>query len=299
MEKTPRTIINKIGVLIRNNAVSVSLIALALTGTGVFAALNSPGPPEDPAAQSYTLQQICERLLSGEEGSLAIDFTEPEVGVEGATMCDLNTVMETAPETSDMSASPNQVSTGATYWGLGSGANWGNLSGSGGAITQESISLRQSGQTTSFATNDDGDLQLGVTASPRFADNDDGTIYDNLTGLIWLKDANCFGLTASFEYAVTSANSLSDGQCGLKDGSQPGDWSLPNRKELISLIYYGNHSPALPDGHPFTSVQSDYYWTSSSKISGEQWVISLGIGKIFDNQTGYGQSSNYIWPVRY
>ena len=29
--------------------------------------------------------------------------------------------------------------------------------------------------------------------NPRFTDNGNGTVTDNLTGLIWLKNANCFG----------------------------------------------------------------------------------------------------------
>ena len=51
--------------------------------------------------------------------------------------------------------------------------------------------LSKTGQTTSYATGDDGDLQVGIELpEPRFYDNQDGTITDALTGLIWLKDAN-------------------------------------------------------------------------------------------------------------
>ena len=43
-------------------------------------------------------------------------------------------------------------------------------------------------------TGQDGEYQEGVEwPNPRFTDNADGTITDNLTRLIWLKDANCFG----------------------------------------------------------------------------------------------------------
>ena len=52
----------------------------------------------------------------------------------------------------------------------------------------------KTGQTVSYALGDDGDLQKGVMwPVPRFTDNGSGTVTDNLTGLIWLKDANCFG----------------------------------------------------------------------------------------------------------
>ena len=54
--------------------------------------------------------------------------------------------------------------------------------------------LPKTGQTTSYAAGDDGALQKGVAwPNPRFTDNGNGTVTDNLTGLIWLKNANCFG----------------------------------------------------------------------------------------------------------
>ncbi len=52
----------------------------------------------------------------------------------------------------------------------------------------------KTGQVTSYSPGDDGDLQRGVPwPNPRFTDNADGTVTDNLTGLIWLKNANAFG----------------------------------------------------------------------------------------------------------
>ena len=56
--------------------------------------------------------------------------------------------------------------------------------------------VSKTGQTVSYATGDDGDLERGVEKPPlkdRFTDNGDGTVTDNLTGLIWLKNADCFG----------------------------------------------------------------------------------------------------------
>ncbi len=51
------------------------------------------------------------------------------------------------------------------------------------------VDLPRTGQTTSYATGDDGDLQVGVDwPLPRFTDNNNGTVTDNLTGLIWLKN---------------------------------------------------------------------------------------------------------------
>ena len=43
-------------------------------------------------------------------------------------------------------------------------------------------------------TGQDGDLQKGRPwPNPRFTDNNDGTVTDTLTGLVWLKNASCGG----------------------------------------------------------------------------------------------------------
>ncbi len=45
------------------------------------------------------------------------------------------------------------------------------------------------GQTLSQQVHDDGDLQAGVAwPAPRFVDSGDGTVVDQLTGLIWLRN---------------------------------------------------------------------------------------------------------------
>ena len=67
----------------------------------------------------------------------------------------------------------------------------------------------KTGQTTSYATGDDGDLERGVElVTPRFTDNGDGTVADNQTGLIWLKNANCFGQRAWLMLYLTAMDWL-------------------------------------------------------------------------------------------
>ena len=155
----------------------------------------------------------------------------------------------------------------------------------------------KTGQTISYATDDDGDHQTGIVSpSPRFTDNTDGTITDNLTGLVWLKNANCFGARIWHD-ALTDSNGLNSGECGLTDGSAEGDWRLPNEKKLQSLIDFSNYSPALPTGHPFTNVQSSYYWSSTTyaNATNHKWSVNLLTGRVTDpNKT----ANYYIWPVR-
>jgi len=112
----------------------------------------------------------------------------------------------------------------------------------------------KTGQTTSYATGDDGDLEKGlIWPNPRFTDNEDGTITDNLTNLIWLKDANCFS-GRTWNNALSDCNGLASVSCGLTDGSDAGKWRLPHIKELQSLIDFSYYPVPLPLGHPFTNV---------------------------------------------
>src|SRR5207244_12730698 len=80
---------------------------------------------------------------------------------------------------------------------------------------------------------------------PRFTDNGDGTVKDNLTGLIWLKNANCFGFQ-TWTDALNASNTLASGACGLTDGSMAADWRLPNVMGLARLSTFVQCSPRMP-----------------------------------------------------
>jgi len=164
----------------------------------------------------------------------------------------------------------------------------------------------KTGQTTSYATGDDGDHERGVAwPNPRFTDNLDGTVTDNLTGLIWLKDADCYG-ERTWNNALSDSNGLASGSCGLTDGSSAGDWRLPNRRELFSLIHDDFFNPAVPNtagtgqwsqGDPFNNVQSYYYWSSTTDASdtGIAWDVYMyyGVMDLYDKST-----LDFVWPVR-
>ena len=167
----------------------------------------------------------------------------------------------------------------------------------------------QTGQTTPYLAGDDGNLQRGLPwPNPRFTDNEDGTVTDNLTELIWLKDASRFG-TRTWSQALDDCNTLAADGGDLKDGSVPGDWRLPNVRELNSLIHYGVQGPALPntagtgkwseDIGPFTGVQfvQCYYWSSTTFASNTHYALLVSMHNGFVNQ-GNKEHTNYVWPVR-
>jgi hypothetical protein len=102
---------------------------------------------------------------------------------------------------------------------------------------------------------------------PRFRDNHDGTITDNQTGLVWLRDGFASGETR-WDVAKTWCSSLASGTAGLTDNSSAGDWRMPTIDELSGLIrgwsYYYFSPAAWLDSQGFTNTQQDDYWASDS-----------------------------------
>ncbi len=283
--------------------ITAGLLVPSIVGAGD---LEPTAGPDDSGSAMYTIEDIYNYLDTGVAGAKrSSGFTEP-TSEPDSTMHTLDEIMDKAPAPDNINgATPGEVLSSKTYWGLRTDGTWGLQTGTG-ALAALPAPVEKTGQTTSYETRDDGDLKKGVTwPNPRFTDNADGTVTDNLTGLIWLKNANCPNGTKIWSESLTFANSLydgwtgdgSEGDCGLSDGSSAGDWRLPNVKELQSLIDFGEYSPALPSGHPFTGVQSNDYWSSTTYTSDtySAWSVYVGSGYVVYNDKDY---SYYVWPVR-
>ena len=165
--------------------------------------------------------------------------------------------------------------------------------GISGTLSATPAAVPKTGQTNSYAANDDGAYQKGeALPSPRFTIGASGDatncVTDNLTGLVWARNANLGG-------KMTWANAITYCEA-LNYGGQT-DWRLPNAKELCSLIDLGRYSPALPSGHPFSCVQSYNYWSSSTYAddSGYAWSVLLGDGSLNGGDETYAIN---VWPVR-
>lgn len=150
----------------------------------------------------------------------------------------------------------------------------------------------KTGQTTSYGNGDDGDVQAGAFwPDPRFYDNGDGTITDNLTGLMWQQNGDASG-TLTWEQALSYCNDLN-----LADYD---DWRLPNRKELISLINFSKaYTSTWLNDSGFTGIRNDYYWTSNidpDNPTSDAWYIDMSNSDFLDYQSR--SSSSYVLAVR-
>jgi hypothetical protein len=148
-------------------------------------------------------------------------------------------------------------------------------------------------------TGEDGDWQHGVQpVGARFTDNGDGTITDNLTGLMWLQEITQVG-QRTWQQALDEVASFN-----LQPGQPYTDWRLPNVRELQSILDYGQQGPALPEGHPFLAMPTNDIgvWTGTTKMGVEPspFVEAYGIDLEDGSLAGYGKADNllFVLPVR-
>jgi hypothetical protein len=173
----------------------------------------------------------------------------------------------------------------------------------------QAANLPRTGQTTTYAMGDDASMQKGVAwPATRFTDNLNGTVTDHLTGLVWLRDADCKGAT-DWPTAITNANQLASGQCGLSDGSAAGQWRMPNANELESLVDVSQFGPSVSAGHPFSNINLlNAYWSSTTyaalnlnamaiRFSDGRWINGIDAGdQSFNNIKA--TSHNALWAVK-
>lgn len=164
------------------------------------------------------------------------------------------------------------------------------------------------------------------TADPACADNtnryvdcNNGTVTDTVTGLVWLKQADCLG-SVNYADATAEAATLSSGQCGLTDGSKPGEWRLPTSEDWKITLLPGPdcQSPALTDtsgtgcyatgAKPFPNVVVDKYWSATARLDQPTaaWTADLH----YNEETALAETGEWsilprdksephrVWPVR-
>ncbi|MEM8534832.1 MAG: DUF1566 domain-containing protein, partial [Chloroflexota bacterium] len=118
-----------------------------------------------------------------------------------------------------------------------------------------------------------------------FADNGDGTITDDATGLMWLQADNGEGV--DWENALAYADGFS--YAGYDD------WRVPDVKELQSIVDYSGVYPAI-DSSYFNITDADaYFWTSTSAFFSPNtpgyyyaWYVAFGYAVGADGEDSHG-----------
>ena len=164
------------------------------------------------------------------------------------------------------------------------------------------VALPKTGQTASYATGDDGDLEIGAAwPATRFTDNSDETITDNVSGLIWTQDGNAPGPAGCSPGVAKNTQDALDYIACLNTNNYLGydDWRLPNVNELESLVHYGQANPSVwLNTQGFTAAQSAWYRSSTTNASDTSyaWVVMMGNGNVF--RDGPKTGADRVWPVR-
>lgn len=141
----------------------------------------------------------------------------------------------------------------------------------------------------------DGEIRAGVAwPDPRFTIAGD-CVVDNLTGLMWAKDAH--RVSATWQWALIHVALLNlSGLCGNNS------WRLPNAIELGSLTHSGQSDfESWLTAQGFDNVTSYGYWSSTSYTHNPFYAYHLNM--VFGELTYLdGEKNNphtAVWPVTF
>ena len=114
-------------------------------------------------------------------------------------------------------------------------------------------------------------------AESRYTDNYDGTIKDNLSELVWIKDPDHTPGLAGAMVWNKAKHSCKDLVFG---GYGPNVWYLPNIKELQGLVEESSGSPRIDTFH--FSCTGEPYWSSTDDTGNgtRAWVVHFGSGEL-------------------
>jgi hypothetical protein len=157
---------------------------------------------------------------------------------------------------------------------------------------QETCHDTQGQEVPCRGSGQDAELRRGVSwPVPRFEPGEEA-VFDRLTGLVWTRDANLAEFPLTWREALDFVARMN-----REKAFGCGDWRLPNRRELRSLMSHKTKNPALPEGHPFENVFLGWYWTSTTAAinTAYAWYVHMEGARMF-----YGQKEQFflLWPVR-
>ena len=119
---------------------------------------------------------------------------------------------------------------------------------------------------------------------------------DNRTGLMWVTNPRA---DAGFAGAQTWESALTSCTVTLNGLAYAGytDWRLPNVRELMSIVDYGNYSPSI-NSTAFPGTYVSYYWTSTTYVPSTTtaWVVEFDVAYLGGGAVK--TTNNYVRCVR-
>ena len=189
--------------------------------------------------------------------------------------------------------------------------NGGGTCGSGGlpetGQTQCDQGAGTLGACPGSPAGQDGALLAGAPRS--YTDNGDGTITDDVTGLMWEKlslDGSIHNVNNTYTWSAALTTKIATLNSGNFAGHN--DWRLPNRLELETLVDADRSSPCIDPvfntiGPPGCTVitcsftQTNTYWTSTTyKVTPTSaWFVYFNFGQV---DVSAKSNSTYVRAVR-
>ncbi len=129
-------------------------------------------------------------------------------------------------------------------------------------------------------------------------DSSEWSVTDKKTGLMWVRDAGVSEFPLTWKEAFSFIDTLN-----RQEYAGHGDWRLPNRRELFSLVSHDRVNPPLLDGKAFINVFHGYYWTASTcaRLPDQAWYsakhIQCSMRPSYRESIGRNRGST-SWAIR-
>lgn len=135
----------------------------------------------------------------------------------------------------------------------------------------------------------DGFYESGCSPEVRFFDNQDGTVTDTCTGLMWQQE------TAPGMFTWQEALDYCENDLRLAEYE---DWRLPDIRELQSIVDYSRFGPAIDP--IFNAFTSPGYWSSTTNAirPNEAWTIGFNGGNVLNFPDADKVNLRYVRAVR-
>jgi hypothetical protein len=119
-----------------------------------------------------------------------------------------------------------------------------------------------------------------------FVDNGDGTVTDNMSGLVWQQADD--GVVRKWEVALEYCENLS--LAGLTP------WRLPDIKELESIVDITVHSPSI-NATFFSTTLGGHgrFWSSTTNGMYDDWYVLAGITGFYSGGVDWEEKGNYYF----